>query len=146
MIAPKWKTKAALGLLVLGILGVAGCSAETKSSQAPKVPAGIIRHDAAPAPEVEGEKVKQRQALAAGQYESPKQMYQLSCAQCHDTGVGPALFGRSLAVDYITYMVRHGRAGMPAFKPSDYSDSDVRQLATWISTQPKPAQTEGGVQ
>ena len=146
MIAPKWKTQAALGLLLLGVLGVSGCSGEPRSSQAPEIPKGIIRHESAPAPMVEGEKVKEKQALAAGQYENPKQMYQLTCAQCHDTGVGPELFGRSLAVDYITYMVRNGRAGMPAFFPSDYSDSDVQQLAMWISKEPKPASTEGGVQ
>lgn len=146
MIAPKWKTKAALGVLALGLLGIAGCSQAPRSAQAPEIPEGIIRHDAAPAPEIDGERIKQKQALAAGQYESPKQMYQLTCAQCHETGVGPQLFGRSLTVDYITYMVRHGRAGMPAFFPSDYSDSDVQQLASWIATQPKPAQTEGGAQ
>jgi len=146
MIAPKWKARAALGMLLLGALGVVGCSGESRTSQAPEIPKGIIRHDAPPASKIEGNKVKEKQALAAGQYESPKQMYQLTCAQCHDTGVGPELFGRSLAVDYITYMVRHGRAGMPAFFPSDYADSDVQQLATWISTQPKPAQSEGGAQ
>ena len=146
MIAPKRKTKAALGGILMGALILSACSGESQSSQAPEIPAGIIRHDAAPAPEIEGAKVKEKRALAAGQYESPKQMYQLTCAQCHDTGVGPVLFGRSLDVKYITYMVRHGRNGMPAFFPSDYSDSDVQQLASWIATQPKPTQTEGGAQ
>ena len=146
MIAPKGKTRAAMCGLLLGALAISGCSGESTSSQAPEIPAGIIRHDEAPAPRIEGSKVKEKRALAAGQYESPKQMYQLSCAQCHDTGVGPVLFGRSLDVDYITYMVRHGRNGMPAFFPSDYSDSDVQQLASWVATQPKPAQPEGGAQ
>jgi mono/diheme cytochrome c family protein len=146
MFSPQWKTKAALGMLVLSVLGAAGCSSDSQESKAPEIPAGIIRHDTPVAAEVEGEKIKQKQALGAGLYESPKQMYQTTCAQCHDTGVGPVLFGRSLDANYIAFTVRHGRNGMPAFMPSDYSDSDVQQLATWIGKQPKPAQAEGGAQ
>ena len=107
---------------------------------------GVIRHDS-PAPVlIEGESIKTSQALAAGQWDSPKQMYQATCALCHDTGVGPGLFGRQLDATYTTTVVRNGRNGMPAFFPSEYSDKDLKALAEWIKEQPAPAgdQAQGG--
>ena len=140
-----WKrpiNRVALAALLVGALGAVGCNGAQR--EAPLE--GVIRHDS-PAPVlIEGESIKTSQALAAGQWDSPKQMYQATCAQCHDTGVGPVLFGKKPGAEYIVHVARNGRNGMPAFFPSEYSDKDLKALAEWIKEQPAPAgdQAQGG--
>jgi mono/diheme cytochrome c family protein len=84
--------------------------------------------------------------MAAGQWDSPKQMYQATCAGCHagSMPIAPELLGRKLAVEYVTFLVRHGKAGMPPFKETEYSDADVKALAQWIADEPAPAKAAGG--
>lgn len=126
------------GLLVVGALVATGCHEEPKQS----IPGGIIRHEGAmPSPVSGGTSVKSQQALAAGQWDGPEQMYRATCAGCHDPaiGVGPPLFGRNLGTPYITTISRSGRNGMPGFFPSDFTDSEVQTLAAWIDAQPASA-------
>ncbi len=140
-----------IGVLMLSMFSTTVISAtESNAEIVVPVPEGLIRHEANDPPNLVGKNLKEPQALAAGQYESPQQMYQTSCAQCHEIGVGAArtLLGRSLGVNYIMFWMRNGRGGggMPTFKPTDYSDSDVQQLAKWIVEQPKLAELQGGAQ
>lgn len=80
-------------------------------------------------------------AQAAGQWKDPHQMFTHVCAYCHTTGVGPELRGRHLPPSYIIATVRQGRMGMPAFRPTDFSNADLRSLANMISTSAKPPGT-----
>ena len=76
------------------------------------------------------------EAQSAGQWRDADQMYDTVCAYCHDTGVGPVLKGSQVAPDKIKTAVRHGAGPMPAFKPSEFSDTDLDRLAAMLSTAP----------
>lgn len=133
----------ALGVLLVGVIGTAGCDGKPAPADGVVVDTGPM-----PSPYAGGPSVKTSRAMEAGQWDSPAQMYAATCKGCHDTGVGPALFGRNLGEKYITYVVRHGRNGMPGFFPSEYSDADVKVLAAWIDQQPaaQAGKSEGGPQ
>jgi len=65
---------------------------------------------------------------------TPEQVYAKVCGYCHGRNVGPILLGRSLPVDAITMTVRSGRNAMPAFRPTEVTDAELKSLAKWIST------------
>jgi mono/diheme cytochrome c family protein len=67
---------------------------------------------------------------------SPTKTYASVCAYCHGHNVGPIILGRHLAGDTIRTMVREGRNGMPAFRPSEISPAELDALAVWISKAP----------
>lgn len=67
---------------------------------------------------------------------SPTKTYASVCAYCHGHNVGPIILGRHLAGDTIKTMVREGRNGMPAFRPSEISPAELDALAVWISKAP----------
>jgi mono/diheme cytochrome c family protein len=97
---------------------------------------GIVVHKAPLPSIVEGPRVATTQSMAAGQWDSPKQMYVATCGGCHGVGVGPPILGQALPEPYIRYIARNGRRAMPPFRPTDYSDADLATLATWIDAQP----------
>jgi mono/diheme cytochrome c family protein len=66
----------------------------------------------------------------------PARTYASVCAYCHGYNVGPIILGRQLPQDYIRTMVRGGRNGMPAFRPSEISPAELDALAAWISKAP----------
>jgi mono/diheme cytochrome c family protein len=102
---------------------------------------GIVQHARPAAALVEGPRVSTPQALAAGQWDSPKQMYDATCGGCHGAGVGPHILGQALPEAYIRYVGRNGLRSMPPFRVTDYTDAELATLATWINAQPaaKPA-------
>lgn len=73
-------------------------------------------------------------AQSAGQWHAPQEVYAKICAYCHETGVGPGLKGRFLPGVYIATVVRSGRNGMPAFRPSEISVGELDVLAKWLES------------
>ena len=68
--------------------------------------------------------------------------YARTCAYCHKAeGGAPLLFGRNLTEAYIKAQVRLGPNGMPAFRPTEISDAELKALATMISTSKTPKKT-----
>jgi mono/diheme cytochrome c family protein len=67
---------------------------------------------------------------------SPAKTYGSTCGYCHGTNVGPIILGRHLPATYIRDMVRGGRNGMPAFRPSEITPAELDALADWISKAP----------
>ena len=76
-----------------------------------------------------GQKLRAYQAPRA-----PEVVYAKVCGYCHGRNVGPILLGRKLSVEMITIVVREGRNGMPAFRPTEVTDAELEALAKWIST------------
>lgn len=65
-------------------------------------------------------------------------VYRTVCRLCHETRIGPALLGRQLPPVLIRQIVRHGRNGMPAFRPSEISDETLAGLARFIERSAAP--------
>jgi mono/diheme cytochrome c family protein len=65
---------------------------------------------------------------------APQEIYAKTCGYCHGRNVGPVIRGRALPVEAIKTIVRHGQNGMPAFRPTEVSNSELDKLAAWIST------------
>ncbi|MEZ5744807.1 MAG: cytochrome c [Sphingomonadaceae bacterium] len=74
---------------------------------------------------------------------APEQVYAKVCGYCHGRNVGPIILGRQLPPEAITTIARHGQTGMPAFRPTEITDSELAALAKWISTS-KPSDKEHG--
>lgn len=81
------------------------------------------------------------QAYSAGQWGSAGKIYEKVCSYCHDTVVAPPLFGRNLPASYIRLMVLQGRGPMPAFRPTDFSEAELKDLAALLQG-PRPARLE----
>ncbi|WJT00584.1 c-type cytochrome [Novosphingobium humi] len=73
----------------------------------------------------------------------PAKTYASICAYCHGHNVGPIILGRKLPVEYIQAMVRAGRNGMPAMRPTEISPAELDALAAWISKAPKDTKEHG---
>ncbi len=71
-------------------------------------------------------------AESANEWQSGKQIYKNICGHCHEVGVGPVLSGRGLPAEYFKSMARSGRAGMPAFRPTELSDNDLEKIAAYL--------------
>jgi len=77
-------------------------------------------------------------SLAFGADRSGEQVFHDTCYLCHTTGVSPSLTNQPLPFETLLYMVRHGSNGMPAFRPTEISDKELRNLADYLaSLQPK---------
>jgi mono/diheme cytochrome c family protein len=71
--------------------------------------------------------------------ERAMQVYSHTCGYCHKAdGVGPVLWGRNLNADFIEKMVRLGPGGMPAFRPTEITPAELKEIAALISTQSAP--------
>jgi hypothetical protein len=66
----------------------------------------------------------------------PAAIWRASCGYCHEHGLGPVLFGRSLPAAATVAVVRNGARGMPAFHPAEISSKELSALAAWVSAQP----------
>lgn len=64
---------------------------------------------------------------------APEQVYAKVCGYCHGRNVGPVILGRHLPADAVTYVVRHGQNGMPAFRPTEISPAELEALAAWVA-------------
>ncbi len=74
---------------------------------------------------------------------APDVTYAKTCGYCHGRNVGPVILGRALDPAIVKTMVRHGRNGMPAFRPTEIADGELSALADWISKS-KSVATESG--
>lgn len=74
---------------------------------------------------------------------APEKIYAKVCGYCHGRNVGPVILGRHLPADAIKYVARHGQNGMPAFRPTEISPSELDALAAWISAA-EPRKEEHG--
>lgn len=84
------------------------------------------------------------QKLAEYQPErTPEVVYAKVCGYCHGKNVGPIILGRKLDTDMIKSVARHGRNGMPAFRPTEITSAELDALAVWISKSPVPAKEHG---
>lgn len=75
-----------------------------------------------------GQKLGQPQGERA-----PEEVYAKTCGYCHGKNVGPVIRGRALPAEAITMIVRHGQNGMPAFRQTEITNSELDKLAKWIS-------------
>ncbi len=64
---------------------------------------------------------------------APEVVYAKVCGYCHGRNVGPIILGRQLPVDAIKSIARAGQNGMPAFRPTEITPSEMDALAKWIS-------------
>jgi mono/diheme cytochrome c family protein len=64
---------------------------------------------------------------------TPEQIYDTTCGYCHGHNVGPIIKGRKLPAVAVETFVRTGSGAMPAFKPTEISDAELKALAKWIS-------------
>jgi mono/diheme cytochrome c family protein len=63
----------------------------------------------------------------------PEEIYAKTCGYCHGKNVGPVIRGRALPADAIKTIVRKGQNGMPAFRPTEITNSELEKLAQWIA-------------
>jgi mono/diheme cytochrome c family protein len=63
----------------------------------------------------------------------PEQLYAKTCGYCHGRNVGPVIRGRALPTDMTKLIVRSGRNGMPPFRPTEITNSELEALAKWVS-------------
>lgn len=73
----------------------------------------------------------------------PETVYKHVCGYCHGVNVGPVIRGRALEPEATRYIVRHGQNAMPAFRPTEITDSELRSLSLWIQAS-KPDPREHG--
>lgn len=62
----------------------------------------------------------------------PETVYRHVCGYCHGVNVGPAIRGRALEPDATRYIVRHGQNAMPAFRPTEITESELKALSLWL--------------
>lgn len=83
-------------------------------------------------------------AQSAGEWKSGRQIMEKVCVYCHSPAVGPAvgpvLEGRGLDPAYVMYAVTYGIGEMPAFRPTDFSDRDLKMLADYLRDSKAPVQ------
>jgi mono/diheme cytochrome c family protein len=72
---------------------------------------------------------------------SGEEIYNKVCALCHDTRVGPKLLGRQLSADAVKSIVRLGLNGMPAFRQSEISPTELEAVAQFVMTSPSQKDT-----
>ncbi|MEO0031661.1 MAG: hypothetical protein RIS94_1419 [Pseudomonadota bacterium] len=65
---------------------------------------------------------------------APEAIYARVCGYCHGQHVAPVIRGRGLPADLIRQYVRTGPRAMPAFRPTEISDTELKALAQWVST------------
>jgi mono/diheme cytochrome c family protein len=65
---------------------------------------------------------------------APEEIYAKTCGYCHGRNVGPVIRGRALPAAAVVLQVRRGQNGMPAFRPTEITHSELDALANWISS------------
>lgn len=81
-----------------------------------------------------------------GEVQAPRSadtVYAKTCGYCHGRNVGPIILGRALPADAVKHIVRHGQNGMPAFRPTEISPSELDALATWVEKSATRKQEHG---
>jgi mono/diheme cytochrome c family protein len=73
----------------------------------------------------------------------PEQVYRETCGYCHGANVGPVIRGRQLPPAAVRPIVRQGSNAMPAFRPTEISDSELDALAVWLEASEADPQEQG---
>lgn len=68
-----------------------------------------------------------------------EQVYRQVCALCHEQRIGPPLLGRAWPAPAIEAMVRNGRGAMPAFRHTEITPHELRELAVFIEDHARTA-------
>ena len=71
--------------------------------------------------------------VAATPPRAPEKIYNTTCGYCHGAHVGPIIRGRNLPPELVAQIVRMGPNAMPAFRPTEITDAELKSLAQWIS-------------
>ncbi|WP_054109311.1 cytochrome c [Novosphingobium sp. AAP83] len=74
---------------------------------------------------------------------TPDEIYAKTCGYCHGRNVGPIILGRALPAESVKYIVRHGQNGMPAFRTTEVTPSELEALATWVQKSAARKQEHG---
>jgi len=74
---------------------------------------------------------------------APEYLYARTCGYCHGHNVAPLIRGRNLPPAVIQAVVRSGMGAMPAFKPTEITNTELQALAQWLSTAPADPQEHG---
>jgi mono/diheme cytochrome c family protein len=85
-------------------------------------------------------------AQKLGQVESeraPDALYAKTCGYCHGKNIGPVIRGRALPAEAIKRQVRHGQNGMPSFRPTEITNSELDALAKWITASKADPKEQG---
>lgn len=87
-------------------------------------------------------------ATAQATYEieprEPEYLYARTCGYCHGHNIAPIIRGRSLPPAVIQSIVRSGMGAMPAFKPTEITDTELLALAEWLSQSEADPEEHGG--
>ncbi|MFM7027925.1 MAG: c-type cytochrome [Chakrabartia sp.] len=73
----------------------------------------------------------------------PEKIYATVCGYCHGHNVGPVILGRQLPAEAIVQFVRRGQGAMPAFRPTEISDEELKALGAWIQASKADAKEHG---
>lgn len=71
-------------------------------------------------------------ADANGNWQDGKEVYEKTCAYCHEKGIGPKIKGQGWPPAYIINTVRSGRSAMPAFRRTEIDDAALAKVAEYI--------------
>ena len=71
-------------------------------------------------------------ADANGNWQDGKEVYEKTCAYCHEQGIGPKIKGYGRLPADIIKTVRSGRNAMPAFRRTEIDDAALAKVAEYI--------------
>ena len=63
---------------------------------------------------------------------APEAIYAKTCGYCHGQHVAPVIRGRAIPVEMTAAIVRRGQRAMPAFRPTEISNAELKTLALWL--------------
>ena len=75
----------------------------------------------------------------------PEGTYSRTCGYYHGSSVGPVILGRNIPPEAIQTVVRSGMGTMPAFRPTEISDADLKRLSKWVSQSPAETYEHGKI-
>jgi len=62
----------------------------------------------------------------------PEAVYAKTCGYCHGQHVAPVIRGRAIPAEMTQAIVRRGQRAMPAFRPTEISNAELKALALWL--------------
>ncbi len=74
----------------------------------------------------------------------PEYLYARTCGYCHGHNIAPIIRGRNLPPAVIESIVRSGMGAMPAFKPTEITNTELEALAEWLSQSEVDPEEHGG--
>lgn len=63
---------------------------------------------------------------------APEAVYAKTCGYCHGQHVAPVIRGRAIPAEMTQAIVRRGQRAMPAFRPTEISNAELKALALWL--------------